>query len=77
MPEMSSSNLLEARGALIDRREKLAKKLRYLEEEEKRLEKELEKAKEQVEYYRELLKDMKTDLSPSFIRRLLDMIGGR
>ena len=77
MPEISSSNLLEARERLIERREALLKRMRSFDSEERRLEKELEKAKEQVEYYRGLLKDMKTDLSPSFMRRLLDMLGGR
>lgn len=77
MPEISSANLLESREVLIEKRERLLKRLRFLESEEKRLEKELEKAKEQVEYYRGLLKDMKTDLSPSFIGKLLDMLGGR
>lgn len=77
MPEISSANLLESRESLIEKRGRLLKRLRFLESEEKRLEKELEKAKEQVEYYRGLLKDMKTDLSPSFIGKLLDMLGGR
>ncbi len=61
----------------MERRRSLIEKMKKLEEDERKIENDLEMADEQIKYYRALIKEMKSEISPPLITRLLDAIGGR